>query len=180
METEQSKNSYAIIALKWGLINGITSFVFTVITKYAGLVDSFEETVGWVTTIFSLILTIVILVFTLREYRNSNNDTLAYSMGLGLSTLVGAVTGIISGGFNYIYLAFIDGSSTTQQLEKMREKWEEQGLSQSQMDQAEEMSKMFMGPGVQFVSIVVISIIFFFILGLIVSGIMKREKPIFE
>lgn len=177
---ENSNQPYSILALKWGVINGLISFIFTLITKYAGLIDNFEESVGWLSTVFTLVLTITILVLGLREYRSENNDTLAYSTGLGISTLIGAITGVISGGFNYIYISFIDSSATVQQLEKLREKWEEQGLSQSQIDQAEQMTKLFMGPGVQFLTVVLASILFFFIFGLIVSGILKRERSIFE
>jgi hypothetical protein len=180
MDFSNNKKSYSLIALKFGAINSIISFIFTVITKYSGLIDDFEETVGWISIIFGLLLTVSILVFGIREFREHNNNVLNYSTGLGLSSLIGAISGIISGAFNYIYLAFIDNSSTLKQLEKIREKWEEQGMTQSQIDQAEKMTTMFMGPGAQFVLLVFSSLLFFFLFGLIVSGIMKREKSIFE
>jgi len=37
-----------------------------------------------------------------------------------------------------------------------------------------------MGPGVQFVIVVLVTILFMFILGLIVSGVLKREKSVFD
>jgi hypothetical protein len=37
-----------------------------------------------------------------------------------------------------------------------------------------------LGPGVQFITIVFFTVLFMFFLGLIVSGIMKREKPMFD
>jgi hypothetical protein len=180
MNIIENKNSSSLIALKWGSINAILSFIYTLITKYSGMIDNFEESIGWLSSIFSLFLTITILVLALREFREQNGDELKYSSGLGLSTLTGAVTGLISGAFNYIYLVFIDNSSVAKQLEQVREKWEEQGLSQSQIEQAEKMTSLFMGPGVQFVTIVFVSVLFFFLFGLIVSGILKREKSIFE
>ena len=180
MTLKENNQSYTFIALKWSIINGLISFLYTIITKYSGLIDSFEESIGWLSSSFSLVLTLTILVFALREFRTQNADELKYSSGLGLSTLTGAITGLISGAFNYVYLAFIDDSSTAKQLAAVREKWEEQGLSQSQIDQAEKMTSLFMGPGVQFITLVFVSVLFFFLFGLIVSGIMKREKSIFE
>lgn len=180
MAFQQQKNSYTIIALKWAIINSLISFIFSVITKYSGLVDNFEESIGWLSTIFSIILSVSILFFGLREFRNVNNNELKYSTGLGISTLIGAVSGLFSGAFNYVYLTFIDNSSTAKQLEMVREKWEEQGMSQSQIEQAEKVTAMVMGAGVQFVFIVIASVFVFFFLGLIVSGILKKEKSIFE
>lgn len=180
MEINQQKDSYTVIALKWGVVNGLVSFVYSVITKYSGLVDNFEESIGWLSSIFGLVLTVSVLVFGLREFRKQNDDVLMYSTGLGIATLIGAINGLISGAFNYVYLAFIDDSSTVKQLEKVREKWEEQGMTQSQIESAEKITSVFMGPGVQFITLVFFSVLFSFILGLIVSGIMKREKSIFE
>jgi hypothetical protein len=42
------------------------------------------------------------------------------------------------------------------------------------------MTAMFMNPGMQFVIVVIMSVIFNFLLGLIVSAVVKREKPVFE
>jgi 3-methyladenine DNA glycosylase Mpg len=61
-----------------------------------------------------------------------------------------------------------------------RERMEDQGMSASQIQSAEEMTAMFMNPGMQFVIVVIMSVIFNFLLGLIVSAVVKREKPVFE
>jgi len=181
MESEiQQTPSYTFIALKWGLINALVSFIFTVVYKYSGSLDQFQESYAWVSSILSLVISVTFLVLAIREFREANKDELKYSTGLGLSTLLGAISGLVSGGFNYIYLSFIDDSSTTKQLNMMIEKYEEQGMSQSQIDQAVKMTKLFIGPGVQFVAIVFMSVVLYFIYGLIVSGIMKKEKSIFE
>jgi hypothetical protein len=39
---------------------------------------------------------------------------------------------------------------------------------------------MMLGPGIQFMIIVFVSILFTFLLGLIVSAILRKEKSIFE
>ena len=66
------------------------------------------------------------------------------------------------------------------QLDLARERMEDQGLSASQIQSAEEVTSMFMNPGVQFVFVVITSVIFNFLLGLIIAAVVKREKPIFE
>jgi hypothetical protein len=66
------------------------------------------------------------------------------------------------------------------QMDLARERMEDQGLSSSQIQDAEKLTKMMLGPGIQFVTIVVVTLFILFILGLVVSGIMKREKPMFD
>ena len=177
---ENQKTSPSLIMLKWGAIGGLLSFIFTLITKYTGLEDDFSETLGWVSTIFTLIINVTILVLALREVRSENDGFMTYGQGLGSSALLGAIWGVIAGGFNYIYLQFIDQGVIQKQLDLARERLEEQGLSESQIEDAEKITKMMMGPGVQFVIVVLVTILFMFILGLIVSGVLKREKSVFD
>ena len=177
---ENQKMSPSLIMLKWGAIGGLLSFIFTLITKFTGLEDDFSETLGWVSTIFTLIINVTILVLALREVREENDGFMNYSQGLGSSTLLGAIWGVVAGGFNYIYLQFIDQGVVQKQLDLARERLEDQGLTESQIEDAEKITKMMMGPGVQFVMVVVVTIVFMFILGLIVSGVLKREKSVFD
>jgi hypothetical protein len=177
---ENQKTSPSLIMLKWGAIGGLLSFIFTLITKYTGLEDDFSETLGWVSTIFTLLINVTILVLALREVRSENDGFMTYGQGLGSSALLGAIWGVIAGGFNYIYLQFIDQGVIQKQLDLARERLEEQGLTESQIEDAEKITKMMMGPGVQFVIVVLVTILFMFILGLIVSGVLKREKSVFD
>jgi hypothetical protein len=178
MDTQRSSTS--IILLKWGAIGGLLSFIFTLITKYSGLEDDFSETLGWVTTIVTLVINVTILVLALREVRAENDGFMSYGQGLGASALLGAIWGLIAGAFNYIYLQFIDNGVVQKQLDLARERLEEQGLTNSQIEDAEKITKMMMGPGVQFVIIVFVTTLFMFILGLIVSGVLKRGKSVFD
>ena len=177
---ENQKTSPSLIMLKWGAIGGLLSFIFTLITKYTGLEDDFSETLGWVSTIFTLLINVTILVLALREVRSENDGFMTYGQGLGSSALLGAIWGVIAGGFNYIYLQFIDQGVIQKQLDLARERLEEQGLTESQIEDAEKITKMMMGPGIQFVIVVLVTILFMFILGLIVSGVLKREKSVFD
>jgi hypothetical protein len=99
---------------------------------------------------------------------------------LGLATLLGAVSGLVAGGFNYIYIQFIDNSVMQRQMDIARARMEDQGLTASQIQSAEEMTAIFLNPGMQFVIVVIMSVLFNFLVGLIVSAVVKREKPIFE
>ncbi|MFM6949312.1 MAG: DUF4199 domain-containing protein [Aquirufa sp.] len=178
--SDNQKPSSALIALKWGTIVAVLNFLLTVIMKLSGIVDQFDETLGWISTILSTVFVISVLVFAMREYRAANQDSMSFGTGFGLAALIGAISGLVSGAFNYVYLTFIDNGSVTLQLEKAREKMEESGLSESQIQDAEKITKMMLSPGIQFVLVVIMSVIITILLGLIVSLVIKKEKSIFE
>lgn len=178
--TTETTASSSIIALKYGFISGLLSFLFSTLVNVMGWAEDFQESIGWVSSVWSLVLAVTISLFCLREYREQNEGYISYGQGLGLATLLGAISGLVAGGFNYIYIQFIDNTVIQRQMEIAREKMEDQGLTASQIQSAEEVTRMFMNPGMQFVIVVITSLIFNFLLGLIVSAVVKREKPIFE
>lgn len=178
--TSESSASSSIIALKYGFISGLLSFLFSTFVNIMGWNEQFQESIGWISGIWSLVLSVTLSVLCLREYRELNGGYISYGQGLGLTALLGAISGLAAGGFNYIYIQFIDDTVVKRQLELARERMEDQGLTASQIQSAEEMTAFMMNPGVQFVIVVIMSVIFNFLLGLIVSAVVKREKPIFE
>lgn len=178
--SSESTASSSILALKYGFINGLLSFLFSTLVNVMGWAEQFQESMGWISGIWSLVLSVTVSYLCLREYREQNEGFMSYGQGLGLATLLGAISGLVAGGFNYIYIQFIDNSVIQRQMDIARERMEDQGMSASQIQSAEEMTSMFMNPGMQFVIVVIMSIIFNFFLGLIVSAVVKREKTVFE
>lgn len=175
-----SSSSKSLILIKWGIIGALISFLFSIVTQYSGLAEDFSETLGWISFLFTFVLNVTILFLSLKEVRELQGGYLTYGEGLGSSTMLGGIWGIFAGGFNYIYLSFIDNSMIQKQMDLARERMEEQGLSDSDIQQAEKLTNMMLGPGVQFVTVVIFTIFILFVLGLVISGIMKREKPMFD
>lgn len=178
--TSETAASSSILALKYGFINGLLNFLFSTFVNLLGWNEQFQESIGWISGLWSLVLTVTISVLCLREYREQNGGYISYGQGLGLTALLGAIAGLAAGGFNYIYIQFIDNTVIQRQMEIARERMEDQGLTASQIQSAEEMTSFLMNPGMQFAIVVVTSVLFNFLLGLIVAAVVKREKPIFE
>jgi hypothetical protein len=178
--TSESTASSSIIALKYGFINGLLSFLFSTLVNVMGWAEQFQESISWISTVWSLLLAVTVSYLCLRDYREQNAGFISYGQGLGLATLLGAVSGLVAGGFNYIYIQFIDNSVMQRQMDIARARMEDQGLTASQIQSAEEMTAIFLNPGMQFVIVVIMSVLFNFLVGLIVSAVVKREKPIFE
>ena len=177
---ETTTTSKSLLLIKWGIIGGLLSFLVSVVTQYSGLAEDFSETLGWVSFLVTFVINVTVLFLALKEVREQQGGFLTYGEGLGSSTLLGGLWGIVAGGFNYIYINFIDDAVIQKQMDLARQRLEDQGLTESQIQDAEKITNMMLGPGVQFITIVFFTVLFMFFLGLIVSGIMKREKPMFD
>jgi Protein of unknown function (DUF4199) len=165
------KPSTARIALKWGLISAICSIIYTTILYFTGM---------WKTSAFAWIGYIFLaggIIMAMREFKSQNNDYMSYGEGLGIGSLLSAVSGVISAIYGYIYMNFIDNTMTQQIIEMQSTKMAEQGMTEEQIDQAMQMAGKFMTPGMMFIFTVLGMLFFGFILSLIISAIMRKNKP---
>ncbi len=172
------KPSTARVALKWGLISAVISIVYSVIMIVIGKYQ--DPSLNALNIAFGLVVGVGILIYALKEFRTLNNGYLSYGEGLGVGTLTSGVSGVVAGLFSFVYLKFIDASALEKSLAMARDQWEESGMSEEQIEQAEKYTTMFSSPGVIFVFSVFGALLFGFILSLIIAAVMRREKPVFE
>ena len=165
------KPSTARIALKWGLITAIVIIIYTVILYMTGLFRN--PSLSWL----SFCILLIGIVMATREFKALNNGFLSFGEGLGVGTLMSAVTGLIGSIFSYIYINMIDTTIMQQMSDLQREQMEAKGMSSEQIDQAMEIAAKFTSPGLLFLFGVLGYIFFGFIFSLIVSAIMKHTKP---
>ena len=182
-------------ALKWGAISGIGSMIFTTIMYVTGQVAN--GGLAWL----GMIIPIAAMVMAMKEFRAQNGSIIfsersikrgdekitelrtqdggfmSYGQGLGIGTLLSGVGGFLSGTYNYIYNEFVDPTLRQQILDKTREELENRGIDDNQIDAAIEMSAKFSTPGITFALSMVMAILIGFIFSLIVSAIMKKDKP---
>jgi hypothetical protein len=120
------------------------------------------------------------MVLAMRDYKSQSGGFMAYGQGLGIGTMMCGVSAVLSGAFNYLYMTVIDPTIPQVMFEKVQEEWEKNGLSAEQIEQAASMTKMWMSPGMLFVFGVLGAILLGLIISLIVSAIMKNNKPEME
>ncbi len=165
------KPSTARIALKWGLVSAVLIIIYTVVLYMTGLFKT--PSLSWI----SFLLLLIGIFMALREFKSLNAGYMSFSEGLGVGTLMSAVTGLIGSIFSYIYTNFIDTTIMQQMSDLQREQMESQGLSSEQIDQAMEMATKFTSPGMIFIFGIIGYVFFGFIFSLIVSAIVKNTKP---
>ena len=165
----QETGSVKQVSIKWGLISGITSIVFFLIFVFT---DSYGDSkTNWIGSIPFIIF----MVLAHKEFKKTGNGTMTYSQGLGIGTLMALFSYLISGIFTYIYTKFINPDFYSMMNDKLIEQWQEQGLSQEQIDAALSMTSKFQNPEIALVMGLVGAVLVGFIIALIVSAITKQN-----
>ncbi|MDR6563010.1 MULTISPECIES: DUF4199 domain-containing protein [Arcicella] len=176
----ESQTTTTRIALKWGIIAGIISIILSVATQLLGLKNSQDVSTGFFLFLIGLAFTCLIQVLAMNDYKSQNNGFMSYGEGLGIGLLSGVIWGVVSGGFNILYLKYIDNSEMIKQANLMRQKMEEQGATDAQMEVNEKIISYATDPSIGFIITVIAGFIGGLIVALIISAILKKEKSIFE
>lgn len=127
-----------------------------------------------------LMLPVVIAIywFALKTVRDERpNQTISYGQAVGAGAVISLISSALSAVYSFIHVAFINTSFVDYQIEVLRSKWVEQGLSDTQMEQAEKMTRMMMGPLPSSLVALVMGFIFGLIIVLILAAFVKRPAP---
>ncbi len=166
-------------ALKWGAIIGLIAIIQSVI----GFVFKLDPTQGaykWIGMVAGVVVAVGGLILAMQDYKKNNNGFMSYGQGLGIGALIGGVSGLIGGLFNYFYQTFIDSSFTEKIKEMQIAAMEERGMSSDEIDKAMEIASMFSNPSMTIVFSILGSILIYFLVSLVVAAVQKNEKPIFS
>lgn len=170
----QPSPSTSAVGIRYGLIVGLVSCIIT----FALYVTGQEQgPLRWLSTL----VLVGGLVIAMRYFKQANGGYMSYGQGLGIGTLVSAVSGVLTAIFVYIYMSFIDPTAIERMMDKARSDMEARGgMSDEQIDQGMAMAGKFMSAPALTVSVLVGSIIIGFLISLVVSAILKHTKPEFE
>lgn len=163
--------------LKYG---GIGSLILILFGVFGFLIS--ERTNSYVSTTiisfaasgFSILVYILIMIFSIKEYRDKfSNGYISLGKGMlvsyGSAFMMGSV-GIL---FNLLYFLVIDPTYMQRQLEKS---YTDMGIDPSTMSHATNMYTPIMIAGTQVTSFA-LGCVFGAILSLIVSAVMKKDRP---
>lgn len=173
--TPHTQPSTWSVGVKGGIYTGLIFVIYsllTFITEWEG----FQEA----NTLFSLISLIIGIWLTHKAFKDQGNGYMSYAQGLGLGTILGLVAGAINGLVSLLYLSFIDTAYMERQTEKVIIQLEEQGLSDTQIDQTMQFMEYTMNPVSVFFMSILLSVIFAFLVSLIVSAFTKNSDPTLE
>jgi hypothetical protein len=171
-ETQPKTGKYA---LTYGLILGAIGVVFALMLysldmHYQG---------GMMVLSVSLIITIVMIVIGMLQFKKDNNGFITFGQGLKIGVGIGLIGGIIGILFNQIMAGVIDPDMMNKAMEYQKGLlMETTKMTPDQIDAQMEGSKKFTTPSMQIVFGLVYSVVASFLLSLIPALIIKKQETI--
>ncbi len=161
----------------YALILTIAGAIFNLLMYFTGFQTeklAVGQYLNWLMTGIS----IVILWLGIKAVREETPDkSLSYGQGVGTGVLISLYSGLMSAVYTYVHFKFINPGFFDYQMDLMRQKWTQAGLSDDKIAQAEAMTQKFMGPVSSAILTPIFVVLFGLIISLILAAILKRDKP---
>jgi hypothetical protein len=170
MEQQQAP-SLVKIAIKYGLIQGVLSFIVFLVQALTNLQPT------WIATIVNIAVWVVLMVLAHREFKKTHGGMMAYSQGLGSGTLLSAVAGVLTCIPTFIYVSYINTGYLPAMMQAQQIALEQRGLSGAQAHQAMSIMGNVLTPVGLTISTVIGDVIMGFIVALIVSIFTQAADP---
>jgi hypothetical protein len=158
------------IATKYGLIQGVLSFVVFLVQTLAGI------TQDWVRTVASVAILVVLMVLAHLEFRRTHNSEITYAQGLGSGMLLASVAALFTSVLIYVYAEYINTGYIAAALHARQLAFAQRGLTDAQVQRAMAVTGLFMSPVGIAISYLIAAVIVGFIAALIVS-IFTQKGP---
>lgn len=171
---ESERPNFLKSTMNYGIITGFAMVVFSTMLYYTGQSDN-----SALSYLSLAILAGCIFICTKHFRDKKNGGFLSYSQGLGVGTMTGVFAAVLLAFFLYLLLKFIDPNLMTKQLEAAQVQMLEKGMNEDEVEKATELSKKIMTPGMTFFLSVLSNGIVAFIISLITSAILKKDKDPF-
>ena len=162
------------IGIKYGAIQGFIGIIMFIGTDLTGNVGN--QAIQWI----SLAIFLGVLYMAFQEYKKLGDGFMSFGQGTGIGTWAVLISSLINAPFSYIYISFVNPTIIDTIREQQIMQFEEQGMSDAQIEQTMEFTSMFLSPGAIALMGLIFGFIFGFIATLIMAAILKKNRPEFE
>ncbi len=170
MEPQQAP-SLVKIAVKYGLIQGVISFIVFLVQALTALQPT------WMLSVVNYVLLIVLMVLAHREFKKTHGGMMKYSQGLGSGTLLATIAGLLSCVPTFIYVSYINTGYLPALQQAQQIALEQRGLSGVQAQQSMAIMGKILTPIPFTISALIGTVITGFIVALIVSIFTQAADP---
>ena len=161
----------------YALILTIASAVFNLALYFTGF-QTEKLAVGQYLQWIGFIIMIVVLFLGIKAVREeSPGKYMSYGKGVGSGVLISLFSGLMSAVYTFIHFKFVNTEFVDYNMQLVRAKWEQAGMSADQMEKAEGFARMFMGPVAIAIMTPIMAVFFGLIISLILSIFLKRPAP---
>ncbi|MBE0677131.1 MAG: DUF4199 domain-containing protein [Bacteroidales bacterium] len=162
--------------LNYGIILGLITVGLSLLTYMFDL--TFETWIIWP----SLLISVLVLFFLLRSYRDHyNNGYISFGKSVGAGVVINVYSALIAAVYIYVLYAFIDPGLVDKSLAVQEERFISRGMPEAAIDQALAMQAKMMKPWFTAMMSTITSVFYGLIVSLIVSlFIMKKGNPLLD
>lgn len=165
--------------VKWGLITGMVNVFFGLIGNMLGVAEKGGFTlISVALTVASLGATFYTIYLGIKETKEEKLGGYitvgqGFKTGMGIA-LIGSLIGFV---FTLLYLNLIDPTMVDRITEMAESQWEQQGMSEEQIEVARGYSGMFMNAWFFSLMAIVSGLFWGLIQSIIAASILKKEAP---
>ena len=169
MENQANSKSFIV---NNGLMLGVASILVSLIVYATGN----HLPPHWSISLISIALTIGAIIYGSNQFKKANSGFMSWGQGVKIGVGIAILAGLIGAIYNYVFMTCIEPNYMEQLMEIQNQKLFDGGMSEEQIEAANEMSKKFTSPLMGVAFSIIGSAIFGFIISAITSAVMKKTE----
>lgn len=171
MKEHQRASSIVGIATKYGLIQGVLSFIVFLVRTLTGISQD------WVASVVDIALLVVLMILAHRELKRAHNGSMTYPQGLGSGTLLGSEAAVVTSVLVYVYVRYVNTGYVAAALHARRVALEQRGITGAEAQQAMAIMTAIMTPVGIVVTSLISGVVLGFVAALIISIFTQKGDP---
>ena len=157
----------------YALVLTISMIVLQLLLFFTGL-QTEHLAAGQYAQWLGVVIDAVVLWLGIRAVRDEQpGRTLTYGQRLGAGVMISLYSGLMSAVYTYLHFRFINVNFADYTIDMVRAKWAAAGLAESQMAQAEKMTRAMLAPGIQALLVPVFTVLIGTVLSLIIAALLE-------
>ena len=169
MENQVSSKSFMV---NNDVVLGVVSVILLLITYATGN----HLNPHWSKSIIDGVVFIGAIFYGIKQYKTANGGFLTWGQGVKIGVGIAVLGGVIVVIYNYLFMNFIEPDYMSQMMEVQNQALLDQGMTEEQIEAANEMSQAFQSPGILAAIGIISYAIGGFIVSAITAAIMKKSE----
>ena len=169
MENQVSTKSFMV---NNGVVLGVASVIYSLVIYATG--NHLEP--HWSGSIITGAIFIGAIFYGIKQYKTANGGFLTWGQGVKIGVGIAVLGGVIVVIYNYLFMNFIEPDFMSQMMEVQNQVLLDQGMTEEQIEAANEMSQAFQTPGIMAAVGIITYAIGGFIVSAITAAIMKKSE----
>jgi len=168
---ENQGNSKNII-LNYGVILAVAGILVSLVTYAMGS----HLQPHWSISVISIAISIGLVIAGIKKFKEENNGFMSWGQGVKVGVGICILSALITAVYQYVFMNFIEPDFLVQAMELQNEAYLDAGMTEEQIEAANEMGKKFQSPGILAAISIIGAAVLGFIISAIASAIMKKNE----